>query len=325
MVLPRRNLLRIFARAAALTAIGRVARAETYPTRPMRVIVGFAAGGGPDIQARTLAQQLSKSMGQSFYVENRPGANGTIAARVAAQSDGDGYTLLFTSSSIISTPFIYKNLGYDTLTDLRPVATIGILDGLLMLVDASSPIHSVHEFIDYARNKHVSYGSPGVGNILHLAAEIFCQKAGIAMQHVPYKGASEVSAALLGGNVQVMFVTPPSVMGLLRDGRLRPLAYTGEKPFAAYPDVPLMRTIIPDYEPIGSWGMFFAPGKTPKSIVDTLNGAIREALLAPEVASVMARDGYVPDSRDAEQTAAFFRAQLVWAEAAVKAAQIEAN
>jgi tripartite-type tricarboxylate transporter receptor subunit TctC len=289
------------------------------------VIVGFAAGGGPDIQARTLAQQLSKSMGQSFYVENRPGANGTIAVRVVAQSDGDGYTLLFTSSSIISTPFIYKNLGYDTLTDLRPVATVGILDGLLMLVDASSHIHSVQEFIDFARKNHVSYGSPGVGNILHLAAEIFCQKTGITMQHVPYKGASEVSAALLGGNVQVMFVTPPSVMGLLKDGRLRPLAYTGEKPFSAYPDVPLMKTIVPGYEPIGSWGMFFAPGKTPKAIVDALNGAIREALLAPEVASVMARDGYVPDNRNAEQAAVFFRAQLVWAEAAVKAAQIEAN
>jgi tripartite-type tricarboxylate transporter receptor subunit TctC len=325
MTLPRRSALRIFAGAAGLAAAARMAWAESYPTRPVRVIVGFAAGGGPDIQARTLAQQLSKGMGQSFYVENRTGANGTIAARVVAQSEGDGSTLLFSSSSIISTPFIYKNLGYDTLTDLRPVATIGILDGLLMLVDASSAIHSVQEFIAYARKNHVSYGSPGVGNILHLAAEIFCQKSGITMQHVPYKGASEVSAALLGGNVQVMFVTPPSVMGLLKDGRLRPLAYTGEKPFASHPDVPLMRSIVPDYEPIGSWGMFFAPGKTPKAIVDTLNGAIREALLVPEVASVMARDGYVPDNRDAEQTAAFFRAQLAWAEAAVKAAQIEAN
>ena len=144
-------------------------------------------------------------------IENRLGANGTIAARAVATAAPDGLTLLFSSSSIAPTPHIYKNLGYDTLTDLRPVATSGVLDGLLMLVDAKSPIKSVPEFIAFAKSNRVLYGSPGVGNVLHLAAEVFAQKAGITMQHVPYKGSSEVMTALLGGSVQVMFVTPVSV------------------------------------------------------------------------------------------------------------------
>jgi tripartite-type tricarboxylate transporter receptor subunit TctC len=318
MKLPRRHVLQL---AVGLLAIA--GRAQAYPSR--RVIVGFSAGGGPDIQARTMAQALGNILGQPFYVENHPGANGTIAARMVAQADGDGETLLFTSSSIISTPHIYKNLGYDTLTDLRPIATVGILDGLLMLVDASSAIHTVPEFIAAAKADHLVYGSPGVGNILHLAAAIFCQKTGISMQHIPYKGANEVAAALLGGSVQVMFVTPPSVMGLLRDGRLRPLAYTGPKPHAQFPDVPLMGTIVPGFDPIGSWGMFFAAGRTPPAIVDDLNSAVRKALVTPEVASVMTRDGYVPDNRNAAETAAFFREQVAWAGEAVKAAQIVPN
>jgi tripartite-type tricarboxylate transporter receptor subunit TctC len=324
MKLLRRHVLHLAA-GAALLPLARRAGAQAYPSRPVRVIVGFSAGGGPDIQARTMAQELGKILGQSVYVENHPGANGTLAARMVAQSDPDGETLLFTSSSIISTPHIYKSLGYDTLTDLRPIATVGILDGLLMLVDASSPIHSVPEFIADAKAHHLVYGSPGVGNILHLAAAIFCQKTGISMQHIPYKGAAEVATALLGGSIQVMFVTPPSVMGLLRDGRLRPLAYTGSKPFAQFPDVPVMATIVPGYEPIGSWGMFLASGRTPPTIVDAVNSAVRKALVAPEVASVMQRDGYVPDNRDAAATAAFFRAQVAWAAEAVEAAEIVPN
>jgi len=310
---------------SALVLASATAQAQQYPDRPVKVIVGFAAGSGPDIQARTLAQQLTTSLGQSFFVENRLGANGTIAARAVAQANPDGYTLLFSSSSITPTPHLYKNLGYDTLTDLRPIATVGILDGMLMLVDAKSPIRSVSEFVDHAKSTRVLYGSPGVDNILHLATEVFSQKAGIAMQHVPYKGASEVMTALLGGSVQVMFVTPPSVMGLVKDGRVRALAFTGTKPFPEFPNVPLMKDILPGYEPMGSWGMFFVSGKTPAAIVYKLNGAIREALKVPAVSSIMQRDGYVPDNRNADETAAFFRKEVERIGEAVKAAKIEPN
>jgi tripartite-type tricarboxylate transporter receptor subunit TctC len=309
----------------AFTLACAAAQAQPYPQHSVKVVVGFAAGSGPDIQARTIAQQLSTTLGQSFYVENRLGANGTIAARSIAQAVPDGYTMLFSSSSISPTPHIYRNLGYDTLTDLRPVATVGILDGLFMLVDATSPNRTLPQFIEHAKKDRVVYGSPGVGNILHLATEMFSRKAGITMQHIPYKGASEVMNALLGGSVEVMFVAPPSVMGLLKDGRVRPLAFTGSKPFPAFPDVPLMKDLVPGYEPMGSWGMFFAPGKTPDAIVDRLNASIRAALQAPAVAAIMQRDGYVPDNRGTVETAAFFRAEVERIGHAVKAAGIEPN
>jgi tripartite-type tricarboxylate transporter receptor subunit TctC len=182
----------------------------------------------------------------------------------------------------------------------------------------------VPEFIVYAKKNLVLYGSPGIGNELHLVTELFSQQAGIKMQHVPYKGASEVMTGLLSGSVQMMFVTPPSVMGLIKDGRVRPLAYTGSKPFAPFPNVPLMKDFVPNFTH-GSWGMFFAPGKTPNSIVEKLNVAVRAALREPAVANIMQRDGYIPDDRNAAETAAFFRQAVKETEAAVKAAGIQPN
>jgi tripartite-type tricarboxylate transporter receptor subunit TctC len=319
-------MLRSILLATALSFMAATgAMAQSYPDRPVRVVVGFAAGSGPDIQARTVSQELGNMFGQQFYVENRLGANGTIAARSVAQAKPDGHSMLFSSSSILSTPYIYKNLGYDTLTDLRPIATTGELDGLFMLVDAKSPIKTVQDFIALAKAERVLYGSPGVGNGLHLATEMFAKTAGISLQHVPYKGASEVMTAMLGGSVQVMFVTPPSVMGLIKDGRVRPLAFTGTKPFPPFPDVPLMKDILPGYQPQGSWGMFFTTGKTPDDIVEKLNVSIRKVLQIPAVATIMQRDGYVPDNRDAAATAAFFRKEIIQAEEAVKAAGIKPN
>ena len=305
--------------------VSTVAGAQQYPEHPVRVIVGFAAGSGPDLQARTIAQQLASDLKQSFFIENRLGANGTIAARAVATAAPDGLTLLFSSSSIAPTPHIYKSLGYDTLADLRPVATSGILDGLLVLVDAKSPIKSIAELIAAAKAGRVLYGSPGVGNLLHLAPEVFAQTAGITLQHVPYKGSSEVVTALLGGSVQLMFVTPVSVIGLVKEGKMRALAFTGTKPFPEFPGVPLLKDIVPGYQPLGSWGMFYAPGKTPDAIVDKLNAAVRAALKAPAVAGVMQRDGYIPDNRDAAATATFFRREVEAMGVAVKAARIEPN
>lgn len=309
--------------AALMPFVLTPAQAQQYPDRPVRVIVGYAAGSGPDIQARTVAQQLGADLGQSFIVENKLGANGTIAARSVVQSSPDGYTLFFSSNGIAPTPYIYNKLGYDVFTDLKPIATIGQLDGLFMLVDAKSSYKTLPEFIAAAKKDHLLYGSPGVGNGLHLATELFSKAAGISMQHIPYKGASEVMAAMLGGNVNVMFVTPPSVMGLLKSGRVRALAFTGTKPFPAFPDVPLMTSVLPNFAPIGSWGMFFAPGKTSDTIVEKLNAAIRAAMKNPNVANVMQRDGYFPDDRNVAQTADFFRKEVEATADAVKAAGIQ--
>jgi tripartite-type tricarboxylate transporter receptor subunit TctC len=303
----------------------RAAQAQTYPDRPVHILVGFAAGSGPDVLARAVGAQLGADLGQNFIVENRPGANATIASNVVAQSAPDGYTLLFTSDSIAPTPFIYKSLPYDIFRDLKPVASVGVLDGLLMLVNPASPAHNVKEFIDYAKKNRVLYGSPGVGNGLHLAAALFNKAAGLNMEHVPFKGASEVSAALLGGNIDVMFVTPPSVLGLVKDGKLRALAFTGGKPFAELPNVPLMKDSVPDYPPVKAWGIFFAPAKTPAAIVDKLNAAVRHALTVPAVANVVQKSGYMPDDRSPAQVAEFFRAQVDEAKKAVQAAGIEPN
>ena len=301
------------------------AQAQQYPTRPVKVVVGFAAGSGPDVLARTVAQQLANDLGQQFYVENRTGANGTIATKQVVQSESDGHTLLFSSSSISPTPYVYKNLGYDLLHDLAPVATVGILDGFLMLVHPSLPVRSVPEFIAYAKSNRVLYGTPGVGNILHLVTEVFSRKAGITMEHVPYKGASEVLTALLGGSIQVMFVTPPSVIGVVREKQVRALTYTGQKPFPEFPDVPLLKNDLPDFNMSGSWGMFYAPAKTPAEVVDKLNAAVRQALRVPAVAAIVQRAGYMPDERSAAETAEFFRTEVEAAGEAVRAAGIQPN
>ena len=321
------NLTRAFIATLALAAglSTAHAQAQSYPNRPVRIMVGFAAGSGPDILARTIGTQLGNDLGHNFFVENRGGANGTIAAKVVAQSEPDGYTLLYSSAAISSTPFVYKNSSLDVLRDLVPVATVGVLDGYFMLVNPSLPVHTVAEFITYAKNNRVLYGSPGVGNLLHLAAELFNVKAGLSMQHVPYKGASEVLTALLQGSIQVMFVTPTSAAGLVKEGKLRALATTGAKPMPEFPDLPLLRATVPAYPPSVSWGMMFAPAKTPAAIVDKLNAGIRHALTVPAVVDVVQKAGYVPDGRNAAQTAEFFRQQVAETGEAVRAARIQPN
>jgi len=312
--------------AALVLAAGlNAAHAQTYPTHPVRMLVGFAAGSGPDVLARAVAIQLGTDLGQNFFVENRTGANGTLATKALVQSEPDGHTLLYTSNSIAPTPFVYKSLPYDIFRDLAPIATVGILDGLLMLVNPASPIRTVPEFIAHAKGNRVLYGSPGIGNGLHLAAEMFNVKAGVKMEHIPFKGASEVLTALLSGNIDVMFVTPPSALPLVNDGKLRAIAFTGTKPFPGLPNVPLMKSVVPAYPTTGSWGIFFAPAKTPAAVVDKLNAAIRHALRVPAVANVVQRSGYIPDERSPAQTAEFFRKEVAAAGEAVRAAGIQPN
>ena len=299
------------------------ALAQTYPSKTIKVLVGFAAGSGPDIQAHTVAQQLSLQLNQAVYIENRMGANGTIAAKSVALSNPDGYTLLFSSSSISSTPYVYKNPGFDLLKDLRAVASVGILDGMLVLVNAKSSIVSINDLVDKAKKERLMYGSPGVGNIIHLASESINLNAGIGMEHIPYKGASEVMTGLLSDSIQVMVVTPPSVLNLVLEGKVRALAFTGSKKFGPLPEVPLLKDLYPSFDPIGSWGIFFTPSKTPIEVVDKLNAAVREALKANNVATLMQRDGYFPDNRNSQEINAFFRNEVLRMKEPFKAAKIE--
>ena len=317
------GLVRAIAGVALAALAATASQAQTYPAKPVRVMVGFAPGSGPDVISRAISIQLAADLGQSFVIENRLGANGTIAARAVAQADPDGYTLLFSSSSIASTPFIYKHPNFDVLRDLAPIATSGVLDGYLLLVHPSLPVHGVAELIAYAKQNRVLYGSPGVGNGLHLATELFKLAAGIGVEHVPYRGASEVANALLGQNIHFMFVTPTSVLGLVKEGRLRAIGFSGAKRFPEFPEVPLVRDTVPSLSILNTWGMFYAPGKTPPAIVEKLNAAVRQALRAKLVADVVARAGYVPDGHTAAQTAEFFRKEVAATGEAVKAARIQ--
>lgn len=297
--------------------------AQNYPNKTIKVMVGFAAGSGPDIQAHTVAQQLSLQLNQAIYIENRMGANGTIAAKSVAQSSPDGYTLLFSSSSISSTPYVYKNPGFDVLKDLRAVASVGILDGMLVLVNAKSSINTLSDLIEKTKKERIMYGSPGVGNIIHLASESINLNAGISMEHIPYKGTSEVMTGLLSDSIQVMVATPPSVLNLVLEGKVRPIAFTGSKRFGPLPEVPLLKDVFPGFDPIGSWGIFFAPAKTPNEVIDKLNAAIREAVKVGNVASLLQRDGYFPDNRNAQETNAFFKNEVLRMKEPFRAAKIE--
>jgi tripartite-type tricarboxylate transporter receptor subunit TctC len=316
-----------FAVAVLTCAMGlaAIAQAQQYPSRPVRVLVGFAAGSGPDIVARAVAAQLSNDLGHNFFVENRVGANATIAAKAVADASPDGYTLFYTSSGISTTPYVYKKATFDVLRDFAPIATAGILDGYVLVVNSTSPVKSVQELIAYAKANRVLYGSPGVGNLLHIITELFNLKAGIKLEHVPYRGASDVINALLQGSVQVAFLTPATTLPLIEQGKLRAIGFSGSKPFPGLPNVPLVSAAVPSFPPSSTWGIFFAPAKTPKAIIDKLNGAIRHALTMPAVANVVQKAGYIPDGRSAAQTAEFFRRQVEAAGEAVKAAGIQPN
>jgi tripartite-type tricarboxylate transporter receptor subunit TctC len=306
----------IFAGAAA---------AQQYPGKPVRLVVGFAAGSGPDIVARAVGAQLGADLGQNFFVENRLGANGTIAAKTVADAAPDGYTLLYTSSGFSTTPYIYKKAAFDVLRDFAPIATAGILDGYLLVANVSTPIKSVPDLIAYAKANRVLYGSPGVGNLLHIVTELFNLKTGIKLEHVPYRGASEVVNALLQGSIQVAFLTPATTVALIEEGKLGAIGFSGSKPFPELPNVPLISASVPTFPPSSTWGIFFAPAKTPTAIVDRLNGAIQHALKVPAVANVVQKNGYIPDGRSPAQTAEFFRKEVEAAGEAVKAAGIEPN
>lgn len=321
----RRSVTVLLGGLLGAVALISVALAQQYPTRPVRILVGFAAGSGPDIVARAVGAQLSTDLGHNFFVENRVGANATIAAKAVIDAPPDGYTLFYTSSGISTTPYVYKKVTFDVLRDFAPIATAGILDGYVLVVNSTSPIKSVAELIAHAKANRVLYGSPGVGNLLHIVTELFNLKAGIKLEHVPYRGASDVINALLQGSVQVAFLSPATTVPLVQQGKLRAIGFSGTKPFPELPKVPLVSSAVPGFPPSSTWGIFFAPAKTPTPIVDKLNGAIRHALTTPAVANVVQKAGYIPDDRSAAQTAEFFRQQVELAGEAVKAAGIQPN
>jgi tripartite-type tricarboxylate transporter receptor subunit TctC len=278
MKLPRRQFLQVAAGAAALPAVSRTARAQTYPTRPVRIMVGAAPGGAFDILARLIGQSLSERLAQPFVIENRPGAGSNIAAEAVVKAPADGYTLLLVSSVNAINATLYDKLNFNFIRDIAPVASL-LRQPQIMLVNPSFPAKTVPEFIAYAKANpgKISMASAGNGTGPHLGGELFKMMAGIDMVHVPYRGGAPALTDLIGGQVQVMFIGPIEVVEHIRAGRLRGLAVTAARRLDALSDLPTVGDFVPGYE-TSNWFGIGAPRNTPAEIVERLNKEINAGL-----------------------------------------------
>jgi tripartite-type tricarboxylate transporter receptor subunit TctC len=290
----RRDILKWVGGIATLPAASRVASAQSYPVRPARIISGFPPGGISDTYARLIAQWLSQQLGQQFFVENRPGAGGNLAAAEVAKSAPDGYTLLQTTSADAWNATLYQNLGFNIVRDFSAVATISRGSGLLV-VNPSLPVQSVPELIAYAKNNpgKVTVASAGIGSAPHMFWELFRTKTGVDMVHVPYRGGGPAVVDLLGGQVQVYFGTFPSTIEQVRAGKLRALAVTSPKRASVLPEVPAMAEFLPGFEASIYVGIA-APRETAAAIIDTLGSTINRALDDPGIARRIAELGDAP-------------------------------
>jgi len=294
MKLPRRNFLHLAAGAAALSTISRVAWAQAYPTRPVRVIIGYPPGASADTTARLMAQWLSERLGQSFVVESRPGGGTNIATEAVVRATADGYTLLVVGTAQAVNATLYGRLNYNFIRDIAPVAGL-IRFASVVVVHPSFPAKTVPEFIAYAKASpgKISMASAGIGSGPHVAGELFKMMAGVNMVHVPYRGGGPALTDLLGGQVQVYFPTTVSSIGYIRAGRLRALAVTTATRSDALPDTPTVGEFLPGYD-ASFWYGIGVPKNTPAEIVDKLNEAINAGLADPTIKARLADLGGVP-------------------------------
>jgi tripartite-type tricarboxylate transporter receptor subunit TctC len=291
MGLPRRQFLQLAASAAAVPAWPRGAAAFDYPTRPVRLLVGFAPGGAPDIVTRLIGQWLSDRFAQPFVVENKPGGNGSLAAEAVVNAAPDGYTLLTVATTVAINPELYKDLNYSFARDLTPVAGLS-REPDVMVVSPAFPAKTAAEFIRYAKANpgKLNMGSPGTGTSPHMAGELFKSLAGVDMTHVAYRGSPAVITDLLGGQVQVYFAPLSASIEYIRAGKLRALAVTAATRAAALPDVPPLGDFVPGYE-MTAWYGFGAPKKTPAATIDRLNKEINAGLGDPGINARLAALG----------------------------------
>jgi tripartite-type tricarboxylate transporter receptor subunit TctC len=285
--LPRRQFLHLAAGAAVLPAMPRFANAQTYPSRPVRLVVGFGAGSASDIYARLIAQWLSERLGQPFVVENRPGAGGNIGTAAVVNAPPDGYTLLMVASANAVNATLYDKLNFDFLRDIAPVA--GPISNLYaMVVNPVFPAKTVPEFIAYAKANpgRINMGSSGVGSVLHLSGELFKLMTGVDMVHVPNRSGTQL-ADLIGGQVQLVFSPLPSTVELIAAGKLRALAVSSVLRWPTLPDVPTLNEFVPGYEARG-WNGIGAPKNTPTEIIDKLNRETNAAFANPAIKTRLA-------------------------------------
>jgi tripartite-type tricarboxylate transporter receptor subunit TctC len=282
MKLPRRNFLHLAAGAAALPAVSRFARAQAYPTRPVRIIVGFAPGGATDIMARLMGQSLSERLGQQFVIENRPGAASNVGTEAVVNAAPDGYTLLVVTSVNAINASLYEKLNFNLIRDVVPVASIH-REPFVMEANPSVPVKTVAEFIAHAKANpgKINMASAGIGSGNHISGELFKMMTGVNLVHVPYRGGGPALVDLLGGQVQVMFATMSSSIEYVRAGKLRALAVTTATRSPVLPDIPTVAEFVPGYES-SFWTGVGAPRNTPAEIVDKLNKEMNATLADPK-------------------------------------------
>jgi tripartite-type tricarboxylate transporter receptor subunit TctC len=279
----RRRFLCLAGGVATLPAATRVARAQAYPTRSVRILVATTAGGATDLAARLIAQWLSEKLGQSFFVENRPGGNNNIGTEAAARSAADGHTLFMANSVNTINASLYEKLSYNFIADFAPIVRV-VRSPLLLMIHPSVPAKTVPEFIAYAKANpdKLSIGSGGHGSSGHMAGELFKMDAGVKMVHLPYRGESLAMTDLLGGQVQVVFATSGSSLEYAKAGTVRALAVTSRARLDGLPDVPPLADFLPDFAEVGGWSGLCAPKGTPGEIVALLNKEINAAIADPK-------------------------------------------
>ena len=296
------TLTLIAATAGTLTPVA----AQDYPTRPITLVVPYAAGGGNDAMARIVADKMSRTLGQQIVIENRGGAGGSIATRAVAKAAPDGYTLVLGGTGTLAiNPTLYGNVGYDPRKDFAPVGLIGT-SALIVLVHPSLPAQSITDLIALAKAQpgKLNYASAGSGSGIHLATELFQVMAGIKLTHIPYKGSGPALSDLIGGHVNIYFSSLPPAQGVARDGKVRALAVTGATRSAVFPDVPTVAEAgLTGFEAVLHYGIV-APAGTPRPIIDKLNAALREAVASPDTKTRMAADGTEPLISTPEEYAA---------------------
>ena len=283
MKLPRRKFLHLAAGAAALSALSRIARAQAYPSRPVRWIVPFGPAGATDITARLIGQWLSERLGQQFVIENRPGAGGNVGTEAVVRAPADGYTLLFVNTANAISTTLYEKLNFNFVRDIAPIAPI-VRFPYIMVVNPSVPPKTLPEFIAYAKANpgKINMASPGIGSTPHVNGELFKVMTGTNMVHVPYRSAAAVMTDLLSGQVQLYFGTTASSLEYVRTGKLRALAVTIERRLDALPDIPTVGDFVPGYE-ASNWYGIGAPRNTPVEVIEKLNKETNAGLADPKL------------------------------------------
>ncbi len=305
-----KNFCLIPAVLAATAAFPLAAAAQTYPVKSVRILVGFAPGGGTDIMARSIGAKLSESLKQQFVVENRPGANANLAAKLAAEAPADGYTLLFMSLAHIMSKPVYKNLGYDIERDFTPITVVSDVPNVIA-ANLALPARTVKELLALARAKpgELTYGTSGIASPEHFAGEMFRSMTKTNLLMVPYKGGGPLAIDLAAGHVMTSFSTMPAIIPHVRSGRVRAIAVTTEKRAAVLPDVPTVGETVPGYT-ITTWYGAVAPAKVPREIVIRLNQEMLKALQLPDIKERMASLGADIVGSSVDATVKFFAAEV---------------